>query len=381
MTWKSQVLGLLLLPLALPLGAANCLTIQAEGEGEEGEGEEGEGEEGEGEGDPSAAELADAFSTFLSECDDANPFSALLRIEPALFANNFDTEEIRDHLDQLFANPEITVNEEAYAACLTDLESCASSAFDQDSVCNRVFEGTRAVDDGCADKNVCQPGLQCTSSTLECGTCVANPALGGSCQADNGAELDCGDNVCDQGVEDTCVARDLAPGVVCDFDPDRCAEGTHCNFANNDDVDPTCVAEAPAPEVDDPCTDDCGGTFSGLACVAERCVLVTPVQPDGGACDSAAAVQVVLYCVNQIAGLNACIDADGDGDGVCTALPTSGPCADGRCASGNVCNEADNCVALPGAGQPCIEGDCAEDLQCNDQDRCEDLFPDLVCPA
>jgi hypothetical protein len=242
---------------------------------------------------------------------------------------------------------------------------------------------------------------------------VASPAIGDSCDGDPSAdgviELECPTNsVC---VEDTliCTARNLGAGAVCDISEDLCSDGFFCDFLDGA-VDATCQADADDGFLlNDPCTEDCGGRFSGLACVNATCVLVTPVQP-GGACDSLFVDgDVVNYCVNQIGGVNTCVDEELDGSGICTALPATGPCLNGDCAREAVCNQADVCqalpgagqecinfdcadgfvcdsttdpelcAALPGAGQPCIDGACADDLDCNDVDVCEAQVP-LVCP-
>ncbi|MDP2344056.1 MAG: hypothetical protein Q8O67_24075 [Deltaproteobacteria bacterium] len=407
MTLSSRVPGLLVLPLLLALGGVAC---------DAGGAAEGEGE---GEGGPSAQELADAFVDFLDNCGEVEA-SPLERLEPELFASSGSNQEqgdaVRELLEATFDNPDITVNETAYDACLVALRTCGDLNSGS-SACNDIFEGERPVGAGCVDQNVCQPDLQCAQADFdECGTCFATPGLGASCDADPSPdevlELDCGEgNLCSEA--GTCVARNLGLGAPCDIDgDDLCAGDTFCDFADGA-ADATCLADDEPEDgfvVGDPCVDTCGGRFSGLACVDETCVAAVPVQP-GAPCDTGFGGEIVNYCINQLAGINVCFDAEFDDVGVCTTVPSTGPCLDGRCADDTVCNEAETCVALPvggqpcidfdcadgfacddtpdpavcvalpGAGQPCVDFDCAEDLQCNDVTEICEADVDLVCPA
>ncbi|MDP2342735.1 MAG: hypothetical protein Q8O67_17395 [Deltaproteobacteria bacterium] len=323
-----------------------------------------------GEPPPSAKELAEAFDRFFKDCLGLGRNDELARVEPA----RVDGAELqRESVEKSFANPELTLNEAAYARCLDVLLTCDLSGVGKPGSCLNVFDGSRALGAGCGGVeqfDLCVPALVCDSvaSDEACGTCVARPAIGEACVGERGCATDA---LC---VENparvfTCVAL-LPPGAPCGGNPDLCGEGTSCGADGNGNA--ICGAPLrqpplpPAPEVGDPCDEvSCGGSLSGLACVDSRCALVTPVQP-GGACDVPFRAEVVNYCVNQLAGDNVCVPTDDFGTvGVCTAIPSTGPCADGQCAAGAVCDDVDECVAPPGGGQSCISRTCASGFGCD----------------
>jgi len=332
-------------------------------EGDEGEGERG-GEEGEGEaGDVSDAQLADAF---LAAADRCNLFGNLDELEPVLFAGSgfqFTRERLLEQLGESRANPATDFDNEAAVACLAALQDC-DAFLSNDSACNAIFVGNREDGEGCGDANECVDGLTCFGGSA-CGTCQAKPGLAASCDSDPAVDdenrVDCADGlkcIDADGNGPVCVAA-LGVGATCDDFEDACGDGLFC-----DEDALECVAREPNVRLTlgDACDTDCGGVTTGLACVNDACVAITVAQP-GQPCD-ASFQNPTAWCVNTLSNINTCLTVGGAPTGVCTALPAAGACVAGACAADAVCNEANACVAPPGAGQACIDFECAEGFLC-----------------
>lgn len=335
-------------------------------EGDEGEGERG-GEEGEGEpGDVSDAQLADAF---LAAADRCNLFGNLEELEPVLAASSglqFTRERLLEQLSESRANTATEFDNDAAVDCLADLQNC-DSLLSSDSVCNAIFVGIREDGEGCGNANECVDGLTCFQVGFTCGTCQAKPGLGASCDSDPAVDdenrVDCADGlkcIDADGNGSVCVTA-LALGATCDDFEDACGDGLFCD---EDALECVAVESNGRLALGDACTTDCGGVTTGLACVNDACVAITVAQP-GQPCD-ASFQNPTVWCINTLGGINTCLTVGGAPTGVCTALPAAGggACVAGACAADAVCNEADACVAPPGAGQACIDFECAEGFLC-----------------
>jgi hypothetical protein len=231
------------------------------------------------------------------------------------------------------------------------------------TICDDVWVGTRDLGEGCTD------GIECLDTDTVfcagidddgCGTCTVRPTNGDPCP----------DGYCSDGSVCSFETGLCVPlpgeGEACpDFD---CADDLTC-----DDATAICVAvDVPTFEEGGPCLDGgCNGFVTGLACgVDDTCHAITVVQP-GVTCTPG--FEVDFYCVNQLSGVNACVDTDEDGIFTCTALPTAGDaCLVDACDRNSTCDDTTSqCVALAGEGESCADIQCALGLECNADEVCE----------
>ncbi|HEY1099193.1 MAG TPA: hypothetical protein VGF99_09695, partial [Myxococcota bacterium] len=342
----------------------------------------------------------------------AQVYDTIGRLEPSY---DFDDElpTLGDQLTQNFGaqfdNPLTDFDADAFAACLAEIDACDAAVFSEASACNAIFVGTRAIGEGCGSSGDCVPEAFCADSEATgCGVCTVRVDVDGACDDDD-------DDGCVAGahcVEGSCV-QDLAVGARCNPDDGAfCAAPAECAGEPGEAV--CTVAVVAVVTAGDPCEDICGTQPFLFACVDNVCVDINVAQL-GEPCDLSIENRVD-HCVDSLFGNNTCADIDFDTlRGTCTARPTSGACLDAEfpCADDFVCNDDNECVAAPGAGEACdfscvggfyCDGDtatcvatktagaacfdddeCATGLSCDfDREVCVDddeLDAGPVCPA
>lgn len=246
---------------------------------------------------------------------------------------------------------------------------CVGGECDDGLVCapkpgsGKVCQAFKSVGGAC-DLVPCEPGLVCARAsggsgggeTPECmlppSTVGANCAVTGRC----GGTLTC----VDTRPAPTCVAYPGA-GAAC-LDGYLCTRGHFCDFGT---PTPTCAALGDGTN---------GGVcFSGSDCNAahwcERGAFSGFCRPrlaNGAACEA----------TPEACGANlGCIGAFGSR--TCQPLPSSGACADGRCATGFACSSG-MCEPIPSAGLPCLAVDGGR-FECESGAYCAVVADALVC--
>lgn len=328
---------------------------------------DGDADGGEETDGPSARELADATDAAGRDCSFVRAqlrleeLDTIKRLEPSLpiVEGESPLDAVRTALVDLFADPDTVLNEDAYDACLDALKACTSDPFGITSPCNQVFDGVRALGDGCNDGGECAGDAICNSGEdEECGVCEATVGVGESC-----VERECNNTLlCD---DNNICAKPLAVGAACSIENDVCDNGLACRGDDRQAVDGVCVSTAIETfTVGSACTTFCGSgnVFDGLVCVESRCEEIKGVAV-GGACDASdrLGAPVARYCIDSFFGDTVCTD------GVCALLPVlDEDCLDGPrpCAPELICSdETSQCVGLPALGAPCVQ-ECAEGLVC-----------------
>jgi HYDIN/CFA65/VesB family protein len=224
---------------------------------------------------------------------------------------------------------------------------------------------TRDAD--CGGNLVCKDcrlgGRQCTPPDACCGGC-ASPfeCVNGTCdcpiQTDGLQQLDCGGGVCAPNRSGACCPSSPPLGCNCDPADNLCKE---------------CLVASQCPP---------GATGTVASCPAQQCQY---------SCDAARGFR---DCNGRCIGPSQCCN-DGDCGGLCQQCNTTtnscesfAPGAPGRCALGEVCNDALQCITLPGLGSACsgdcaqgtcfqsicCESACAEGGGCDSQGRCPVCF-------
>lgn len=175
--------------------------------------------------------------------------------------------------------------------------------------CAETFEGTVADGGACTIGEECRPTSRCTgASGATCGMCTHTPQLGEACPA----------NECAQGAfcrSGTCVAQ-IAAGGACDaMVASSCAGGLSCTSG-------TCVARMPAG-MGEPCA--LAGCQPGLVCAASGTAITCRAPRADGSC------QRVLSGSDCPSGTTC--NATGGADGTCVAYPVLGAACTGVCAA------------------------------------------------
>ena len=358
--------------------------------------------------------LADALLGFYGRCFSGTTFfgERFAVFEPHFHIAFPGTERdaIIAQLEAELIDPAHALDTDALDAC-TQVLSNASCTGDVSAlaVCGGIFRGTRGVGEGCATSDECtgdRAAVICSTETsasdAPCGVCQALPREGAACRNDDvipcAGGLVCNDGACRALPADgeACIQGLCGDGLLCAPSTLTCApppgDGEPCpDFVCAGDLqcdaDGVCATaaeiEASLPQLGDACVDGaCAMFHTGLACDAatNTCVSATAVDAGSSCTPVTVGFESTQYCKDQLAGINACIDLDGDGAFACTPIPQVGDaCVQGLCAAGLLCDgNTDRCVApppLPREGEACPDLQCdpgTGDVFCNqDTGRCE----------
>lgn len=253
----------------------------------------------------------------------------------------------------------MTIDEELFAACVSEQTSCAdafapqvpdekscwidaeciSGRCSQDS-CPGICEPTADVGEACAVESDCHPRLTCANTV-----CTEPPAVGFPCTTQCAPDAFC------EGM--TCRAR-RGESSSCDATYE-CQEGLYCDGSTA-----TCT---PLPDAGEACQLQAGfPCVEGVRCFKGIC---QQPGPEGEACEDSAQCEIGLRCV----------------EGSCVEILLPGePCeASTHCALGLGCIDG-RCRPLPDVGEPCFEpkgclrGHCSESTG-----RCVGLAEDDPC--
>ncbi|MHB8417219.1 MAG: hypothetical protein ACYDCL_04025 [Myxococcales bacterium] len=205
------------------------------------------------------------------------------------------------------------------------------------SGCNQLAWGVAVTGDACGDPASCENGDYCSRAAtgLACGSCAADPTLGGNCgPAVSGAPCQGG------GCDGFNCQEVVGLGEPCGVQSSVCQPLLSCNAAF--------LCEDPGG-VQTSCGSD-GDCQDGLYCDQNLLQCLFRIG-DGGACPTGGC-QAGFACAGAPSPQP---DAGGSPVAYCQPLFPGGPCVGGLCLEAEACVDG-GCVSERGLGQPCAPG-------------------------
>jgi hypothetical protein len=319
--------------------------------------------------------LGDATCGVLRDCYGEDLLDTLAPGCVEVYARSWD-QAVGPRIEEAIAAGTVQFDGASAQRCLDEIEATGCAVIDRQSLeaCEATLVGTVAAGGACNLNEECSGDAFCRLDAMCPGTCQPRAGAAATCEEDDGcqATLRCVDGVC---------RAPGASGAGC-ATANECQGGLIC-FGQMGTTDGECIstADLQTAGLGDACSpQQIGGPLCepGLSCVLTEITAGPPPAP-------------VFECVSPSASGAVCnvgfpdpcpsgemcagaAPLSGDLEGTCTALPTSGPCLENRCADAHRC-DGTRCVAISGIGGACMEdadcfsgncegGTCAEGVLC-----------------